>query len=245
MPRESVAIIIRGHERGALRSDGLRLALVSLLGLVGPRSRVFVRSWAHSDAPVGSTWRTSSVEPRIRSSLALEPRRPLSRAQLCSYFERGLLGARLASCELEDEMPGQPGKYSSSRARVWSAPVVGQQRMWAQQLRALDALDAYVGSAFTAAVSLRIDLFSRSFAISNGYAFTTFAGPDASSDRGRARARRLGDATGVSGGSPAFVPSVVAEGIAGQLARRNSSLCVHALGGCARAITLPITNPHR
>ena len=99
-PRETVAIIVRGHERGALRGDGLRAALVGLLGLVGPRSRVFVRSWAHSDAPAGSTWRASSVEPRIRSSLALEPRRPLSREQLCSYFEGGLLGSRLASCEL-------------------------------------------------------------------------------------------------------------------------------------------------
>ena len=157
-PRETVAIIVRGHERGALRSDGLRAALVGLLGLVGPRSRVFVRSWAHSDAPAGSTWRASSVEPRIRSSLALEPRRPLGREQLCSYFEGGLLGARLASCVLEDEAPGQHGKYSGSHARVWSAPVVGQQRMWAQQLRALDALDG----TFTAAVSLRMDLFSRS-----------------------------------------------------------------------------------
>ena len=81
-PREeAVAIIVRGHERGALRSDGLRAALVRLLGLVGPSSRVFVRSWDHSDAPTGSTWRASSVEPRIRSSLALEPRRPLSRNQ--------------------------------------------------------------------------------------------------------------------------------------------------------------------
>jgi hypothetical protein len=39
--------------------------------------------------------------------------------------------------------------------------VVGQQQMWAQQLRALEALDAYAGGgAFAAAVSLRVDLFS-------------------------------------------------------------------------------------
>ena len=160
---ESVAIIVRGHERGALHSDGLRTALVGLLGLVGPGSRVFVRSWAHSDAPPGSTWRASSVEPRIRLS-AQGPRRALSRAQLCSYFQVGLLGARLAGCELEDEhetTARRGGRYSGSRARVWSAPVVGQQQMWAQQLRALEALDAYAGgAAFTAAVSLRIDLFS-------------------------------------------------------------------------------------
>ena len=52
-------------------------------------------------------------------------------------------------------------RYSGSRARVWSAPVVGQQQMWAQQLRALESLAAYAGGgAFTAAVSLRVDLFS-------------------------------------------------------------------------------------
>jgi len=170
---ESVAIIVRGHERGALQSDDLRTALVGLLGLVGPGSRVFVRSWAHSDAPPGSTWRSSSVEPRIRLS-AQGPRRALSRAQLCSYFQVGLLGARLAGCELEDEhetAARRGGRYSGSRARVWSAPVVGQQQMWAQQLRAVEALDAYAGGgAFTAAVSLRIDLFSRSFAMANGLA---------------------------------------------------------------------------
>ena len=224
LPREAVAVIVRGHERGALRSDGLRAALVSLLGLVGPRSRVFVRSWDHSDAPTGSTWRASSVEPRIRSSLALEPRRPLSRAALCSYFERGLLGAQLASCEVEEESTGKHGKYSGSRARVWSAPVVGQQRMWAQQLRALDALDG----TFTAAVSLRIDLFSRSFAVSNGFSFAALATPPlppgleatgqvGAGNRGRTRVH---EATGGS-----WAPATVAEGIAGNLARRNSSLC--------------------
>ena len=39
--------------------------------------------------------------------------------------------------------------------------MVGQQQMWAQQLRALESLAAYAGGgAFTAAVSLRVDLFS-------------------------------------------------------------------------------------
>ena len=108
LANESVAIIVRGHERGALQSDELRTALVGLLGLVGPGSRVFVRSWAHSDAPLGSTWRASSVEPRIRLS-AQGPRRALSRAQLCSYFQVGLLGARLAGCELEDETAARRG----------------------------------------------------------------------------------------------------------------------------------------
>ena len=103
-----MAIIVRGHERGALQSDDLRTALVGLLGLVGPGSRVFVRSWAHSDAPPGSTWRASSVEPRIRLS-AQGPRHALSRAQLCSYFQVGLLGARLAGCELEDETAARRG----------------------------------------------------------------------------------------------------------------------------------------
>jgi len=224
---ESVAIIVRGHERGALQSEGLRTALVGLLGLVGPGSRVFVRSWAHSDAPPGSTWRASSVEPRIRLS-AQGPRRALSRAQLCSYFQVGLLGARLAGCELEDEhetAARRGGRYSGSRARVWSAPVVGQQQMWAQQLRALEALDAYAGgAAFTAAVSLRIDLFSRSFAMANGLAALDAPTGVSSGHRptGKRSESRADAAPGVSSGHGAdegagggFGPSAqVAEGIA-------------------------------
>ena len=266
---ESVAIIVRGHERGALQSDDLRTALVGLLGLVGPGSRVFVRSWAHSDAPPGSTWRSSSVEPRIRLS-AQGPRRALSRAQLCSYFQVGLLGARLAGCELEDEhetTARRGGRYSGSRARVWSAPVVGQQQMWAQQLRALEALDAYAGgAAFTAAVSLRIDLFSRSFAMANGLAALdepTGARSESRADAAPGVSSGHGADEGAGGGfgpsaqvaegiansnadpspnpspepnpnrnpnpNPNPDPDQVAEGIARDLARRNSSQCAHAL----------------
>ena len=270
---ESVAIIVRGHERGALQSDDLRIALVGLLGLVGPGSRVFVRSWAHSDAPPGSTWRSSSVEPRIRLS-AQGPRRALSRAQLCSYFQVGLLGARLAGCELEDEhetTARRGGRYSGSRARVWSAPVVGQQQMWAQQLRALEALDAYAGgAAFTAAVSLRIDLFSRSFAMANGLAALDEPTGARSEPQGVSSGHGADEGTGGGFGPSAQVaegianpnanpspnpspdpnpnldrnrnpdPDQVAEGIARDLARRNSSQCAHALATLTRAAALAL-----
>ena len=186
-----VAIVVRGHERGALSGDGLFVALTRLCDLL-PRASLFVRTWSSSEAPPGSTWRV----------LGSGGSRVLSRARVCAYFERGALKERLASCELDAEPRGRV----VSSERVWRTPVIGQKRMWEQQWRALSLPD----TSFAAAVSLRFDLFTPSFTAANGF--------------------RSDAALGWS-------PDAVANGIGRNVALlHGSSDCVHALGGCSRAI---------
>jgi hypothetical protein len=138
------AIIVRGHERGATRSDRLFVALTQLQRLL-PDSKLFVRSWLHSDARPGTTWRQIAA-PQL-----------VDRARVCGYFSR----LRMESCELEAE----PRSSRLLTETVFRTPVLGQRSMWAQQLRALRALDT---TTFATAISLRFDLFDASFATANG-----------------------------------------------------------------------------
>ena len=192
-----MAIVVRGHERGALGGEGLFVALTRLCDLL-PRASLFVRTWSSSDAPPGSTWRGLGSGGSARG-------RVLSRARVCGYFERGTLRERLASCELDAEPRGH-GVSAWASERVWKTPVIGQQRMWEQQWRALSLPD----TSFAAAISLRIDLFTSSFTSANGFRSDAALG---------------------------WAPSAVANGIGRNMALlRGSSHCVHALGGCSRAI---------
>ena len=153
----SVAIIVRGHERGATAGDGLYLALTRLCELLPDPPSLFVRSWLHEDAPTGSTWRPAIPGQFIAS------RHTLNQSRVCAYFDRGVLKARLETCVLETE---PRGALRSMQQKVFGAPVAGQVRMWSQQMRALAALEA---RRFDAAVSLRFDVFVPAFLRANGF----------------------------------------------------------------------------